>query len=204
VTRRTLTVVSAGLSQPSSTRLLADRLSAATVEALAASGAETDVHVIEVRDFARDIANNLVTGFPSEGLKTALDAVAGADGLIAVAPTFRASFSGMFKSFVDVLDDGALDAKPVLLGATGGSPRHSLMLEHAMRPVFTFMHAVVVPTSVFAAADDWGGATQAAPLHARIERAARELAAEIDRRPPATVPDPFELTTPFDRLLSGD
>jgi FMN reductase len=204
VTRRTLAAVSAGLSQPSSTRLLCDRLTAATVTALEERGASVDVHVIEVRDLARDIANNLVTGFPSAGLKTALDAVAGADGVIAVAPTFRASFSGMFKSFIDVLDDSALAGKPVLLGATGGSPRHSLMLEHAMRPVFTFMRAVVVPTSVFAATDDWAGGSGPAPLHARIERAARELAADMDRRAPVVAPDPFSLTTPFDQLLSGD
>ncbi len=204
MTRRTLAVVSAGLSQPSSTRLLADQLSAATVRTLEASGAEVDVHVIEVREYARDIANNLVAGFPSPALKSAVDAVAGADGLIAVAPTFRASFSGLFKSFIDVLEDGALDGKPVLLGATGGSSRHSLMLEHAMRPVFTFMHATVVPTSVFASTDDWAGAAELAPLRARIERAARELAAEIDRRGPAEVVDPFELTTSFDQLLPGE
>ena len=203
MTRRTLAIISAGLSQPSSTRLLADQLAAATVATLAASNVEVDLNVIEVRDLARDVANNLVTGFPSPELKSALDAVAGADGVIAVAPTFRASFSGLFKSFIDVLDDKALESKPVLLGATGGSSRHSLVLEHAMRPVFTFMHAVVVPTSVFAATEDWAAGDGAAPLRSRIDRAARELAAEIDRRGPSVAPDPFALTTDFTRLL-GD
>ncbi len=202
--RRTLAVVTAGLSQPSASRLLADQLAGATTAELERAGDEVDTHVIEVRDLARDVANNLVTGFPSAALKAAVDAVAGADGLVAVAPTFRASFGGMFKSFVDVLDENALDGKPVLLGATGGTARHSLVLENSIRPVFTYMHAVVVPTSVFAATEDWAGEAGLAPLRTRIERAARELAAEIDRRGPATVADPFALTTSFDELLRGE
>jgi FMN reductase len=204
MTRRTLAVVTAGLSQPSASRLLADQLAAATIAELERDGGEVDTHVIEVRDLARDVANNLVTGFPSAALKAAVDAVAGADGVIAVAPTFRASFGGLFKSFIDVLDETALDGKPVLIGATGGTARHSLVLEHAMRPVFTYMHAVVVPTSVFAATEDWAGDASLAPLRTRITRAARELAAEIERREPVTVTDPFALTTSFEDLLKGD
>ena len=198
---RTLAVVTAGLSQPSASRLLADQLAAATKSELERLRMPVDVHLIEVRDFARDIADNIVTGFPSPGLKTAVDAVAGADGVIAVAPTFRASFSGLFKSFIDVLDATALTGTPVLIAATGGTARHSLVLEHAIRPVFTYMHAAVVPTSVFAATDDWAGSGELAPLRARIERAARELAAEIARREPKTIADPFALTTSFDELL---
>jgi len=202
---RTLAVVTAGLSQPSASRLLADQLAAATKNELERLGVPVDMHIIEVRDFARDIADNIVTGFPSPALKTAVDAVAGADGVIAVAPTFRASFSGLFKSFIDVLDAAALEGTPVLIAATGGTARHSLVLEHAIRPVFTYMHAAVVPTSVFAATDDWAGGGSVdgavASLRARIQRAARELAAEIARREPKTIADPFALTTSFDELL---
>lgn len=201
---RRLVVVSAGLSQPSASRLLADRLASATTAELERLGAPAEVRVIEVREHARDVANNLVTGFPSQSLKDALDAVTAADGMIAVTPTFRASFSGLFKSFVDVLDDGSLEGKPVLIGATGGTARHSLVLEHAMRPVFTYLHAVVTPTSVFAATDDWAGDARLAPLQTRIVRAARELAAEVARREPVQTADPFELTTSFDQLLAGD
>jgi len=204
MTRRTLAVITAGLSQPSASRLLADQLTASAVAELSRAGDDVDTHVIEVRDLARDVANNLVTGFPSPALKAAIDAVAGADGVIAVAPTFRASFGGLFKSFVDVLDETALDGKPVLIGATGGTARHSLVLEHAMRPVFSYMHAVVVPTSVFAATEDWAGDASLAPLRARINSAARELAAEIERRGPVEVADPFALTTSFEDLLKGE
>jgi FMN reductase len=203
MSRRSLVAISAGLNQPSSTRLLADQLIGATTTALKGLGADVDVSVLELRDYARDITNNLVTGFPSEQLKTALDAVASAHGLIAVTPTFRGSFSGLFKSFLDVIDDEALHGTPVLLGATGGTARHSLMLEHAVRPVFVYLRAVVVPTSVFAATDDWAGDVQLAPLRARIERAAGELAAEVIRCERVATPDPFELTTSFDQLLAG-
>ncbi|RPE41763.1 FMN reductase [Streptomyces sp. Ag109_O5-1] len=162
-----LVVVSAGLSVPSSTRLLADRLAAAV-------GRETEVQVevVELRDLAVEIAHNFTNGFPGRKLAAALEAVTEADGLIAVTPVFTASYSGLFKSFFDVLDKEALVGKPVLIAATGGTARHSLVLEHALRPMFAYLRAVVVPTGVYAASEDWG----AEGLEDRIERAAGELA----------------------------
>ncbi|QIJ64052.1 CE1759 family FMN reductase [Streptomyces sp. JB150] len=162
-----LVVVSAGLSVPSSTRLLADRLAAATA---ARTGAQ--VRVVELRDLAVEIAHHLTSGFPGRGLAAALDAVTGADGLIVVTPVFSASYSGLFKSFFDVLERDALAGKPVLIAATGGSARHSLVLDHALRPLFAHLRAVVAPTGVYAASEDWG----AEGLEGRIERAAGELA----------------------------
>jgi FMN reductase len=203
VKQRSLAVVSAGLTQPSSTRLLADQLAAATREQLEALGVTVELHTIEARDLAHDVVNNLLTGFPSASLKAAVDAVAGADGLIAVTPTFNASYSGLFKSFFDVIGEGALDGKPVLIAATGGTARHSLALEHALRPMFSYLRASVMPTAVFAATEDWASGDADAPLRARIRRAARELADEVARREPATVTDPFALTTSFEELLGG-
>lgn len=165
-----LVVVSAGLSVPSSTRLLADRLAAATVRETSA-----DVQVVELRDLAVEIAHNFTNGFPGRSLAAAFDAVSAADGVIVVTPVFSASYSGLFKSFFDVLsvsDKDALAGKPVLIAATGGSARHSLVLEHALRPLFAYLRAVVVPTAVYAASEDWG----AEGLASRIERAAGELA----------------------------
>ena len=156
---RTLAVVSAGLSVPSSTRLLADRLTSATVAALRERGVDTTVEIVELREHAHDLADNLVTGFPNGSLRAALDTVAGADGLIAVTPIFSASYSGLFKTFFDVLDRDALTGRPVLVGATAGTARHSLALEHALRPLFAYLRAVVAPTAVFAASEDWGAAT---------------------------------------------
>ncbi|WP_371482644.1 CE1759 family FMN reductase [Kitasatospora sp. NBC_00315] len=184
-----LVAVSAGLGKPSSTRLLADRLAAAAVLRLGGEAA-VQVRVIELRDLATGIADNFVTGFPGAALHEALGAVAEADGVIAVTPIFTASYSGLFKSFFDVIDKDALTGKPVLIAATGGTGRHSLALEYAVRPLFTYLRAVVVPTAVYAATEDWGsgGDAHTDGLPARIDRAAGELAALTARRPVFPVP----------------
>jgi len=200
MTRRRIAVVTAGLSQPSSTRLLADRLTQAVRREL---GPDLDVEVIEVREHAHDVVNATLTGFAAPDLRRALDAVAGADGVIAVTPIFNASYSGLFKAFFDVLDADALVDVPVLLGATGGTARHSLALEHALRPLFAYLRAVVVPTAVFAASEDWAGGGAQDALAARIDRAARQLAALVDARQPVAELDPFEQPTPFSELLAG-
>lgn len=203
-----LVAVSAGLSQPSSTRLLADRLSDATKHHLAAEDGTAEaraveVRVIELRDLATDIANNLVTGFPSAALREAIEAVTGADGLITVTPIFSASYSGLFKSFFDVIDNTALVGTPVLIAATGGTARHSLALEHAVRPLFVYLRALVVPTAVYAASEDWGtgGDTRTDGLAARIVRAAEELAELVRRRPVGT--GQAETVTPFEQQLAA-
>ncbi|MBB6348694.1 FMN reductase [Nonomuraea muscovyensis] len=208
-----LVAVSAGLSQPSSTRLLADRLAQATrarLDETPAAGAPAEVRVIELRDLATDIANALVTGFPNARLREAVEAVTGADGLIAVTPVFTASYSGLFKSFVDVLDPDALAGTPVLVAATGGTARHSLVLEHAMRPLFAYLRAVVAPTAVYAASEDWGGGGDAFTegLAERIGRAGGELAdlmtGRAATRPrPAASGDEVEAVVPFEEQLAA-
>ena len=198
MTTRTLAVVSAGLSQPSSTRLLADRLTEATVDRLKEQGIDVKVEVIELRDLAHDITNNLLTGFPSPKLDAALTAVTTADGLIAVTPIFTTSYSGLFKSFLDIIEPTALTDLPVLIGATGGTERHSLALDYAIRPVFSYLHAVVAPTAVYAASSDWGSAESSGTLPERIGRAANELAGLMrDSDRSSRVTDPFALPAGF-------
>jgi FMN reductase len=184
---RRIAVVSAGLSNPSSTRMLADRLASATVAALAetsgpdGAGIEATVDAIELRDLAHDITNNLLTGFAPPALESAINTV------------FSTSYSGLFKSFIDVLDPDALTGMPVLIGANAGTARHSLAIDYAIRPLFTYLHAEPVPTGVFAASSDWGSnADDVAPLAARVERGARELAQAIARTAPAGPADPFD------------
>ena len=201
---RTLAVVSAGLSNPSSTRLLAARLSTATVAALRSRGDDATVEVVELREHARGLADHLTTGFADESLQAAIDTVVGADGLIAVTPVFSASYSGLFKTFFDVLDKDSLTGKPVLLGATAGTARHSLVVEHAMRPLFSYLRAVTVPTGVFAASEDWAGAGTEQALAGRVDRAAGELAALVAGRPAVVrSTDPFAGTPSFEELLEG-
>jgi FMN reductase len=194
-----LVIVTAGLSSPSSTRILADQLAAASTSALETGGLAVDLEVIELRDLAHAITDNLLTGFPSGALAEAVASVAAAEAVVAVTPVFSASYSGLFKSFFDVLEPETLDGKPVLMAATAGTPRHSLVLEHAMRPLFSYLHAVPVPTAVFAAAEDFGSRG----LAERVERAAGELADAVLRRPRLKAADPFEDVTAFEEMLGA-
>ncbi|MFG2429992.1 FMN reductase [Streptomyces sp. NPDC048590] len=207
-----IVAVAAGLSSPSSTRLLADRLAEATRERLAAEqDRHVEVEVVELRDLAVDIANHLVSGFPPAALKKALDAVTAADGLIAVTPVFTASYSGLFKSFFDLIENTALTGKPVVIAATGGTPRHSLVLEHAMRPLFAYLRAVTLPTSVYAASEDWGshGDEYTEGLPSRIRRAGGELASAVTGRTVSgasralTLEDGEEAVVPFEQQLAA-
>ncbi len=191
--RRRIVVVSAGLSDPSSTRLLADLLGDASAAAL--DGAQ--VEVVELRPLAHAVTDALLTGFAAGELAEALEHVGRADAIVAVTPVFSASYSGLFKMFFDLLEPGTLEGKPVLLAATAGTARHSLVLEHALRPLFTYLHAAVAPTAVFAASEDWGTAGVDGRLRARIDRAAAELAAVVEARP---VTEPVDQ---FDRDVAG-
>ncbi|MFC6285196.1 CE1759 family FMN reductase [Nocardioides sp. GCM10027113] len=194
-----LVVVTAGLAVPSSTRLLADRLADATFDALG----EAEIEVVELRPLAHALADHMLTGFASGELAEALATVAAAEGLIVVTPVYAASYSGLFKSFFDVLEPGSVDGTPVLLAATAGTARHSLVLEHALRPLFAYLRAVPVPTGVFAATDDFG---TDADLGGRIDRAAGELAALMGKVDPTarqrrTTGDEVADPTPFEELL---
>ena len=166
-------MVSAGLAVPSSTRLLGDQLAGAVAAAVSARGEAVTFEYVEVRELAQDLASYMSSGgVATQRLAAVRKHVCAADGVIAVTPVFSASFSGLFKMFVDALDTDALNAMPVLIAATAGSARHSMVLDHAMRPLFSYLRAVVLPTGVFAATEDFGDAG----LEDRIRRAAAELA----------------------------
>jgi FMN reductase len=204
MTTRTVAVISAGLRKPSSTRLLADQLAAGAEHAFRQRGIEPVLDVTELRDHAQDLANNLVAGFPSPELRSTVDRVLNADGLIAVTPIFTGSYSGLFKMFFDVLEDGSLAGKPVLLGATGGTERHSLAIDHAMRPLFAYLRALVVPTGVYAASSDWGATEQGQQaLGERVERAANELADLVLNTSKTARRDGYDEPVPFEQLLAG-
>ena len=171
-----LVVVSAGVSDPSSTRLLADRITQKSLGMLREAGRPASAHVVELGPLAVDIARATVAGFPGEQVQAAIERLAGADAVIAARPVYKAGISGLFKSFIDLLDDDLLIAKPVLLAATAGSSRHALVIDDQMRPLFAYLRALTMPTSVFAAPEDWG----ATELGQRIDRAATELAVMLD------------------------
>jgi FMN reductase len=205
MTTKHIVIISAGLSTPSSTRQLADRLTADAASILRERGVEVEAQVFELRDLAHDITNHLLMGFAPPKLQEALDAVSTADGLIAVTPIFSTSYAGLFKSFIDVVDPQALTDLPVLIGATGGTPRHSLAIDYAIRPLFTYLHAIPVTTGVFAATSDWGdGGDGVRSLPDRIFRGAREFAELVERTDRSDlINDPFALDRPVGHLVGG-
>ncbi|WP_026373164.1 CE1759 family FMN reductase [Agrococcus lahaulensis] len=185
-----IAVVSAGLGEPSSTKLLADRLRDATLSALTAHGQTAEAVDVVLRPLAQDIASHMLTHNPSEALAAAIAEVVDAEAIIAVTPTFNMSYSGLFKSFFDVIEEGQLASIPTALGATGGSARHSMVMDTAMRPMFAYLKAQVVPTGVFAASEDWGTASG---LDRRIAREGQELADLMVALPRRRDADPFDV-----------
>ena len=167
----TLVVVTAGTSDPSSTRMLADR-TAQRVGVLAAErGTAVRTRVIDLRELASDITTALTSQLVTPKLQQAVDAIGAADGVVAAAPVYKAGPSGLFTSFFHVLDNDLLIGKPVVLAATAGTARHALVVDDQMRALFAYLRTLPVPTSLFAAPEDWGDPS----LNKRIDRAAFEL-----------------------------
>lgn len=193
-----LLVISAGMGSPSSTRLLGDRLAAATNDALAAP---LPVETLELRDLAVDLATYYTSHVASPALRAAFDLVGRAAGVVAVTPILNAGVNGLFKLFFDLLDEGVMAGRPVLLGATGGTARHSLAIDHAMLPLFFYLKAVVAPTAVFAATDDWGSADSA--LARRVTAAGVEFASLMQARPASDYADEFADVPDFATLLGS-
>ena len=172
-----LAVISGGLSEESSTHRLAQLLSDAVVESAREQGGEVVVQRIDLRALAHDITTASLTRFAPPALADAYEVLGAADAVVAVTPTYKASFTGLFKSFWDATADGVLSGVPVIVGATGGSTRHSLVTDTALRPLFAYMKALVMPTAVYASPDDWAGRG----LEARASEAADELTQQLER-----------------------
>jgi FMN reductase len=166
-----LAVVSAGTGDPSSTRLLADRIAERTAALAGGHGNTVTVSGIELREITSDISTALTSQLIKPKLQQAITALAEADGIVAAAPVYKAAPSGLFTSFFHVLDNDLIIAKPVVLAATAGTTRHALVLDDQMRPLFAYLRTLTAPTSVFAGPEDWGDPA----LNKRIDRAALEL-----------------------------
>ncbi len=194
-----LVVVTAGAGEPSSSRLLGERLAEAAVAALADSSAVAQVTYLELRELGHDLIDATTQRLSSPALTAAKAAIMAADGVIAVTPVYNGSYAGLFKLFFDALDPRALTGRPVLLAATGGSPRHSLVVEHALLPLFYYFKAEVAPLSVFAATPDW---SDSADLDFRVAKAAGAFAHRVlDSRPAKHLPN--QPVPDYDDLLRG-
>lgn len=166
-----LVVVTAGASDPSATRMLADRTAQRVAQAAQRRGHEMSIRLLDLRELAAEISTALVSPLVGEKLQQAVEALGQADGVIACTPVYKAAPSGLFTSFFQVLDNDLLIAKPVILAATAGTARHSLVVDDQLRPMFAYLRTVAAPTSLFAAPEDWSDPA----LNKRLERAAFEL-----------------------------
>lgn len=193
-----LVVVSAGLGETSSSTRLGEQLGRATVAALADDGVQARVTHLELRILAEDLVSQLTGRTSSPAVHEAQAAVLAADGVIVVTPIYNGSFSGLFKLFFDCLDPRTMTGRPVMLAATGGSPRHSLVIENSLLPLFYYFKALIVPTSVFAAAADF---KHPGELELRVQQAAARFAQFVlVARPPKQLPTPA--IADYDDLLS--
>ena len=194
--------VNAGTSDPSSTRLLVDRIAGRTIALANESGHEVEVRVIDLRTLASDITTALTSNLVSPELQQALDLMrdadgvvastpvykAGpsglfteffqaldlmrdADGVVASTPVYKAGPSGLFTEFFQILDNDLLIGTPVVLAGTGGSPRHSLVIDDQLRGMFAYLRTMTAPTAVYASPEDW----QESSFGSRIDRGATEL-----------------------------
>lgn len=184
-TERKIVVVNAGVSEESSTRRLAGRIAQQSIDTLGAAGIPATVTMLDLGPLATEIARSLVSGFPTGPVSDAVARLADADAVVAATPVYKAGISGLFKSFADLIDNDLLIAVPVVLAATGGTARHAMVTDDQLRPLFAFLRALPVPTSLYAAPEDWGSPE----LGRRIARAAGELAALLRTDAPRQIAD---------------
>lgn len=175
-THKNLVIVDAGTSDPSTTRMLSDQTAGRVIEIAKERGTTLHARAIDLKPLANDIASGLTTGLLTPALEQAVETLRTADGIIASTPIYKAGASALFTGFFQVLDNDLLIGKPVILGATAGTSRHALVIDDQIRPLFAYLRSLVVPTSLFATADDWSSPE----MTTRVDRAATELALLIE------------------------
>ncbi|MDH4906386.1 FMN reductase [Xanthomonas euvesicatoria] len=142
--------VSGGMQRPSKAVALAEHL----LE-LIADHAPCERHLVELGALAPHFAGALWRTQVPDTVEQALCLVEQADVLVVATPVYRGSFTGLFKHFFDFIDQDALIDTPVLLAATGGSDRHALVIDHQLRPLFSFFQARTLPLGVYATDRDF-------------------------------------------------
>jgi FMN reductase len=146
-----------------------------------------DRHDIDVKVFDLVDAGAGLGAFSRETLsdnaRTVIEAIESADGLVIGCPVFQGSYPGLFKHAFDLIGAGALKNRPVLLTASGGGLRHSLVVEHQLRPLFGFFEACTISTAIYASAAEFTEGLAVTPtILARIANAAAQFASHLKGR----------------------
>ncbi|WP_329741391.1 FMN reductase [Dyella sp. A6] len=137
--------VSGGLQRPSKAIALTEHLLQLLGEQL-----PCEQHLVEVGQLAPQFAGAVRRSQVPAAVERELVAVERADVLVVTTPVYRGSYTGLFKHFFDLIKQDALTDTPVLLAATGGSERHTLIIDHQLRPLFSFFQARTLPLGVYA------------------------------------------------------
>ena len=145
-----LVAVSGGLQRPSKAAALAEHLMD-----LIADEVLCEQRLVELGQLAPQLAGATWRSHLPDAVERELAAVEQADILVVATPVYRGAYTGLFKHFFDFIDQDALIDKPVLLAATGGSERHALMIDHQLRPLFSFFQARTLPLGVYATDKDF-------------------------------------------------
>ena len=170
--------ISGNISNPSRTRTLVE-----TTVARAAQHTDGQSAVFDILD----LQPALGTAYSAQDLagpsREAFEAILAADALVVASPVYKGSYLGLFKHLFDLVDPKQLVGKPVILGATGGSERHALVIEHQLRPLFSFFGTQIVPTGLYATEKDFDGYAVGSVLSTRIDLAAGQLSRLIAPHP---------------------
>lgn len=156
--RLKITAVSGGLQRPSRTLVVVERLLATFSHAR-----PVDTHLVELGQIASSLAGAVHRAQVPADLREHIEAIESADLLVVASPVYRASYTGLFKHLFDLVHHEALIDVPVLLAATGGSDRHALVIDHQLRPLFSFFQARTLPIGVYASEADFSDHTISNP-----------------------------------------
>lgn len=168
---------SGNISRPSSTRRFVEHVT----ESLA-HRAGLQHKVFDVEDLGASLATARSVADLDGQARSIVQAIIEADALVIGSPTYKGSYTGLFKHVIDLLDPVDLKGKPVILTATGGGDRHSLVVEHQLRPLFAFFEAFVVPTAIYASGRDWIDGRLSPAILSRAGQAIAEATVLIESR----------------------
>jgi FMN reductase len=188
MSRPRVVIFSGNIRRPSRSRALAEALGAEIGRRL-----PVELKSYDVLDAGPGLGSALTRSELPLPAARILDEIEGADALIVGTPVYKGAYTGLFKHLIDFLEPGRLVGKPVALTASGGGPRHALVVEHALRPLFGFFAALTVPTAVYAsdadftATDDGVGHIVSDPgIRTRLASASDELIGLLSRRAGST------------------
>lgn len=181
-----ITALTASLSESSTSSRLAQRILDAAKQAAEAapetaaadpqaSTAPFETEIINLREFSHQLVDSMLTGVPSDELDEVYAKLRTADAVVLAAPIYNAAPIGLLTMFLQLFPEAGLRGIPVLLASTGGTARHSLATDHHIRPLIAYLKGLALPTTVFAATDDWGLPEEQTGMRRRIEAAVEEL-----------------------------